>query len=98
MKRIARSALIVIGILLVLILTVPLLIPVPPLPGLVPPEQLADPDSEFIEVNGLRLHVKRSGQAARNLDWVTLLTFRGDQICSILTLEDTSAIAAAYRS
>lgn len=62
MKRIARSALIVIGILLVLILTVPLLIPVPPLPGLVPPEQLADADSEFIEVNGLRLHVKRSGQ------------------------------------
>lgn len=62
MKRIARSALIVIGILLLLILTVPLLIPVPPLPGLVPPEQLADPDSEFIEVNGLRLHIKRSGQ------------------------------------
>lgn len=44
------------------------------------------------------MRVKRSGQVARNLDWVTLLTFRGDQICSILTLEDTSAIAAAYRA
>lgn len=51
------------GVILILLLTVPLLVPVSPLPGLVPPEQLAgNPDSEFIEVNGLRLHVKRSGQ------------------------------------
>lgn len=44
------------------------------------------------------MRVKRSGQRAHNLDWVTVLTFRGDQICQIVTLEDTSAIAAAYRS
>ena len=62
MKRIARTALIVVGLLLLLVLTVPLLIPVPPLPGLLPPQQVADADSEFITVNGLRLHVKRSGQ------------------------------------
>lgn len=62
MKRIVRTALVIVGVILILLLTVPLLVPVSPLPGLVPPEQLADPDSEFIEVNGLRLHVKRSGQ------------------------------------
>lgn len=62
MKPFARTALVVVGLLLLLVLTVPLLIPVPPLPGLLPPEQVADADSEFITVNGLRLHVKRSGQ------------------------------------
>ena len=62
MKRLARSVVIAFGLLLLLVLTVPLLIPVPPLSGLVPPEQVADPDSEFIAVHGLRLHVKRSGQ------------------------------------
>jgi len=62
LKRSARAALIVVGMVLLLALIVPFLVPVPPLPGLVAPEQLADPDSEFIEVNGLRLHVKRSGQ------------------------------------
>jgi pimeloyl-ACP methyl ester carboxylesterase len=62
MKRIIRTALVIVGVILILLLTVPLLVPVSPLPGLVPPEQVADPDSEFIEVNGLRVHVKRSGQ------------------------------------
>jgi pimeloyl-ACP methyl ester carboxylesterase len=40
----------------------PFLIPVPPLAGTVPPEQLADPDSRFVEVNGLRVHYKMAGQ------------------------------------
>lgn len=62
LKRSARAALIAVGMVLLLALTVPFLVPVPPLSGLVAPEQLADADSEFIEVNGLRLHVKRSGQ------------------------------------
>jgi ketosteroid isomerase-like protein len=44
------------------------------------------------------LRIKRSGETARDLDWVTVLTFRGNQICQLVTLEDTSAIAAAYRS
>ncbi|HNN91124.1 MAG TPA: nuclear transport factor 2 family protein [Pseudomonadota bacterium] len=55
-------------------------------------------ESQVAVVGRESMRVKRSGQVARNLDWVTLLTFRGDQICSILTLEDTSAIAAAYRA
>jgi pimeloyl-ACP methyl ester carboxylesterase len=32
------------------------------LTGTVPPEQLADPDSQFIEINGLTVHMKRMGQ------------------------------------
>lgn len=52
------------GVIAVLILTAlvgPFLVPVPPLAGLQPPEQLADPDSRFVEVNGLRLHYKLRG-------------------------------------
>ena len=26
-----------------------------------PPEQLADPDSQFVSVNGIRLHIKQTG-------------------------------------
>jgi len=44
------------------------------------------------------LRIKRSGTLCQDSDWVTLFTFRGDQIIDILTIEDTAAIAAAYRS
>jgi pimeloyl-ACP methyl ester carboxylesterase len=47
---------------LTVMLVGPLLIPVPPLKGTFPPHELADDDSEFIEVNGLDIHVKKSGQ------------------------------------
>jgi pimeloyl-ACP methyl ester carboxylesterase len=40
----------------------PLLIPIPPLKESFPAHKLADEDSEFIQVNGLELHVKRAGQ------------------------------------
>ena len=40
----------------------PLIVPVPPLTGTVPPEQLADPDSQFIQINGLTIHLKTMGQ------------------------------------
>lgn len=61
MKRWQKITLSIFGILLAALLIVPFLIPVPPLEGLVPPEQLADPDSKFIEINGLRVHYKESG-------------------------------------
>lgn len=56
--------LIAVGVLLCIILIGPFLIPIPPLEGTVPPEQLADPDSRFIEVNGLRVHYKTMGEGA----------------------------------
>jgi pimeloyl-ACP methyl ester carboxylesterase len=40
----------------------PFLIPVPPLKGTSPPQTLADDDSQFIEINGLNIHVKKMGQ------------------------------------
>lgn len=51
----------VVIVLILLALVGPFLVPVRPLAGLQPPEQLADPDSRFIEVNGLRLHYKLAG-------------------------------------
>ena len=55
---------VLISVLLVLILLLgvgPFLIPVPPLEGTVPASQLADPDSKFVEVNGLSVHYKEMG-------------------------------------
>jgi pimeloyl-ACP methyl ester carboxylesterase len=40
----------------------PLLIPLPPLPDTVPPQELADPDSRFLAVNGLKVHYKMAGR------------------------------------
>jgi pimeloyl-ACP methyl ester carboxylesterase len=40
----------------------PFLVPVPPLVGTVPAQSLADADSQFVEVNGLEVHVKTAGQ------------------------------------
>jgi pimeloyl-ACP methyl ester carboxylesterase len=62
MKRVGRVLLIILGVLLVLVLVVPFLIPVPPLTDTVPPEQLADADSKFVEINGLTVHYKMVGQ------------------------------------
>ena len=49
-------------ILLLAALVGPFLIPVPPAPGTVPAQQLADSDSQFIEINSLSVHVKTMGQ------------------------------------
>ncbi|MHB9034241.1 MAG: alpha/beta fold hydrolase [Anaerolineae bacterium] len=59
-----RSRSIILGTvsgLLLLAAGIPYLLPVPLLAGAVPPEQLADPDSLFITVGGLKLHYKRYG-------------------------------------
>jgi pimeloyl-ACP methyl ester carboxylesterase len=44
------------------VLVGPLLVPVPPLEGTRSPQELADPDSQFIEIDGLDVHVKTSGE------------------------------------
>jgi len=62
MRRWWRIVLIVIVVLLVILLVGPFLIPIPSLEGTVPPEQLADPDSHFVDVNGLQVHYKMAGQ------------------------------------
>lgn len=66
MKRILKIIAIVLGVLLVVLLVVPFLIPIPPLEGVLSPEKLADTDSQFIDVKGLRVHYKKFGQGTPN--------------------------------
>ncbi|MGQ9665715.1 MAG: alpha/beta fold hydrolase [Anaerolineae bacterium] len=47
--------------ILILLLIGPFLVPAPPLKDTVPPEELADPDSQFIELHGIRVHYKEQG-------------------------------------
>jgi pimeloyl-ACP methyl ester carboxylesterase len=61
MKRIRIFFFYFVGALLLLILIGPFLLPIPPLENTVPPEQLADPDSQFIEINGITVHYKETG-------------------------------------
>jgi pimeloyl-ACP methyl ester carboxylesterase len=62
MKKNWRLLLIILVILLLVVLIGPLLIPIPPLTDTVPYQQLADPDSHFVEINGLNVHYKIMGQ------------------------------------
>lgn len=59
LRRIFLSLLI---ILILLVVIGPFLVPVRPLEGLVPPQQLADPDSNFMGVDGLQFHYKQAGE------------------------------------
>ena len=61
-SRTGRIILGMISFLLLLLLVGPFLVPVPPLQGTLPPQALADADSQFIQINGLELHVKTLGQ------------------------------------
>ncbi|MFN2165860.1 MAG: alpha/beta fold hydrolase, partial [Anaerolineae bacterium] len=62
MKRLGRILLIILAVLLVVLLVGPFLVSVPPLEDTVPPQQLADPDSRFVEVNGIQVHYKTAGE------------------------------------
>ena len=48
---------------LTLLLVGPLVIPIPPLTDTVPAAQLTDPDSQFVEVDGVNVHYKTSSLA-----------------------------------
>lgn len=65
-SRPLRIILITLSLLLAILLIGPFLVPVPPLEDTVPPEQLADPDSRFIEIeiggSNLRVHYKTVGE------------------------------------
>lgn len=62
MKKGWKITLIIITILLVLIMVGPFLVPVGSVENTRPPQDLADPDSIFLEINDLNVHLKRSGQ------------------------------------
>jgi len=60
MKALKILGLVLMAILLILAI-VPFLIPIPKLENVQPVEALADTDSQFIEVNGIKVHYKISG-------------------------------------
>ena len=61
MKKGWKITLIVLASLVLLVLVGPFLIPIPPLENVQPPQSLADPDSQFVEINGINVHYKRMG-------------------------------------
>ncbi len=52
------------AVLAFLVLVGPFLLPISPLEGTSPPHALADADSRFLEMNGLTVHYKETGQGA----------------------------------
>jgi len=52
---------ILLAVLLLLLLVGPFLIPVPPLANTLPVRELAEADSQFMELNGLTVHYKQTG-------------------------------------
>ncbi len=61
MNRWTRILLGTVGLGAAAVLIGPFLVPVPPLKDTVPPEQLADADSRFAVINGVKLHYKVAG-------------------------------------
>ncbi len=64
MKPWVRWLLIAVLIFLLAVSIGPFLVPVRPPEGTVPPEQLADPDSRFVEVDGITVHYKMAGSGS----------------------------------
>ena len=62
MRRWVNIVLILVVILLLMILIGPLVIPIPPLQGTLPPERLADSDSQFIKLKNVNVHYKQTGE------------------------------------
>jgi pimeloyl-ACP methyl ester carboxylesterase len=62
LKKLLRIVIIVLGVFLLILLVGPFLVPIPPLKDVYPPEDLADPDSKFVVVNGVQVHYKTMGR------------------------------------
>lgn len=92
MKKIGKVVVILLAALLVLALIGPLVVPLPELEGVVPPEQLADPDSRFIDVDGVTVHYKEAGQGD-----TTLLLLHGFASSTYSWREVMEPLAQNYR-
>jgi pimeloyl-ACP methyl ester carboxylesterase len=62
--KIIKTILIIIGSFFFGIIVVPFLIPIPPLDNTRPPQELAYPDSLFLEISGLTVHYQEAGTGA----------------------------------
>jgi pimeloyl-ACP methyl ester carboxylesterase len=61
MQYLKRFLVVVSSIILLVVLVGPFLVPIPALKGTLSERELADPDSKFVEVNGLSVHYKEQG-------------------------------------
>ena len=57
-----RFFLVALVIGLAILLTIPLLLPTTTMTGLYSPQDLADPDSQFVDINGTQVHLKTMGE------------------------------------
>lgn len=57
-----RIVLVILAAVSVIVFLGPFLVPVPPLQDTVPPQELADPDSRFLDVDGVTIHYKTEGE------------------------------------
>jgi pimeloyl-ACP methyl ester carboxylesterase len=62
MKKGWKITLTILASLMILIMVGPFLVPVPPLENTKTPQALADPDSQFVNINGLQVHYKNQGE------------------------------------
>ena len=62
MKRLWKILGIIVLVIALTLLIAPLLYQAPPLAGTMPERELADPDSRFVEVNGVTVHYKETGE------------------------------------
>jgi pimeloyl-ACP methyl ester carboxylesterase len=62
MKKIFKIILITLAVLLFVLLVGPFLVPIPPLEDVLPPQELADPDSRFTTIDGIGFHYKTQGE------------------------------------
>lgn len=61
MKKGWKITIFILASLILLVLVGPFLIPIPPLENVQSPQSLADPDSQFVEINDIDVHYKQSG-------------------------------------
>jgi pimeloyl-ACP methyl ester carboxylesterase len=61
MRKIFKIILITLAALLFILLVGPFMVPIPPLEGVDPPQELADPDSLFTPIDGIDFHYKTQG-------------------------------------
>jgi pimeloyl-ACP methyl ester carboxylesterase len=62
MRKTLKIILITLAFLLFILLIGPFLVPIPPLEGVLPPQELADPDSQFTTIDGIDFHYKTQGK------------------------------------
>ena len=87
----------VLGGILAVLLVGPFLVPVPPLEGTVPPEQLADEDSRFMSVNGIRVHYKEQLPAAGTQTGTTTLDVNDSKAPTFLLLHGFASSLFSWR-